>query len=89
MESRSMRWWVLGVLLCLLAAQVHVCLESRAVQSTPHQCPVCKAGAWAMPATGPGLQAAHLSAPLVNELSLPLARLLRAELSTPRAPPQA
>jgi hypothetical protein len=88
MIRRPIRVLALVLLLCMVAVQVHVCVEMSAARSTRHQCQVCKSGGWAEPVQDLSLDAQLASDPLPD---MPATRGILhqpIEASSSRAPPQ-
>ncbi len=83
------RFWALAVLLFLIAAQVHVCLDAGSAQISGHFCQICTSGGWAIASAGPVLEVTQWTSRLDGEPPQAIARNLRTEASAPRAPPHA
>ena len=83
------RFWALAILVALLAAQVHVWVESSPAHAPGHYCQYCVSGAWAIVSATPGLEVALRTLRLEFPPLQPLAKCHRTEASAPRAPPQA
>ena len=88
MNSRPMRLLALLLLMCMIAAQVHVCFEASGAQRSQHQCQVCKSGSWAVPVPDTSLDAQVVSNPLQDELVPCLVRYAPIDATSSRAPPQ-
>lgn len=88
MDVRPIRVLALVLLLCVVAAQVHFCVESSAVRSTRHQCQLCKSGGWAEPAAELNLDARLACNPLQDIPATRGALPQPIEASSSRAPPQ-
>lgn len=88
MAVRSIRVLALVVLLCVVAAQVHFCVESSAARSTRHQCQVCKSGGWAETVQDLSLDARLASDPLPAMPAMRGAQYQPIDASSSRAPPQ-
>ena len=78
----------LVLLVSVVAAQAHFCIESSAARSTRHQCQVCKSGGWALAAPGASLNAQVVSNPLQDEAGPCLAYFQPIETKSSRAPPR-
>ncbi len=89
MVCRPTRFWALALAVFLLAAQVHVWVESGPGQTSGHVCQFCLSGAWAVVSINPGLELALLTLRLESQPSQPVAKCSQSEASAPRAPPQA
>ena len=88
MAVRLIRVLALVLLLCVVAAQVHFCVESSAARSTRHQCQVCKSGGWAEASPDLNLDARLACNPL-QEMPATRGTLHQGiEASSSRAPPQ-
>jgi hypothetical protein len=87
MNSRPIRVLALLLLVSVVAAQAHFCIESNAARSTRHQCQLCKSGGWAMPAPDATLDAQLVCNPLLDELTPSLAHYRPVEATSSRAPP--
>lgn len=83
------RFWALAVVLFLVAAQVHVCLEAGPARTPGHACQVCTSGGWAIISTHPAVEVAQWTLRLEVERSQAVAKSHRVEASAPRAPPHA
>ncbi|MBI3663787.1 MAG: hypothetical protein HY234_12165 [Acidobacteria bacterium] len=88
MIRRPIRVLALVLLLCVVAAQAHFCLESSAARSTRHQCQLCKSGGWAEPVQDLSLDARLASDPLQDKPAMRGAQYQPIEASSSRAPPQ-
>ncbi len=87
MVVRPIRVLALVLLLCVVAAQVHFCVESGAARSTRHQCQVCKSGGWAEPSPDLNLDAPLTCNPLQEMPATRGALFQPIEVSASRAPP--
>ena len=87
MIRRPIRVLALVLLLCMVAVQVHVCIERSVAQRSQHQCQLCKTGGWAEPATEMNLDARLASNPLQEVSATQDARPQPIEASSSRAPP--
>jgi hypothetical protein len=88
MIRRPIRVLALVLLLCMVAVQVHVCVEMSAAQRSQHRCQLCKSGGWAEPVQDVRLDARLASDPLPD---MPATRGVLhqpIEASSSRAPPQ-
>jgi hypothetical protein len=88
MIRRPIRVLALVLLLCMVAVQVHVCVETSVAQRAQHQCPLCKSGGWAEPAAEMNLDARLASNPLQDVPATRDALPQLIEASSSRAPPQ-
>lgn len=88
MIQRPIRVLALVLLLCMVAVQVHVCVERSAAQRSQHQCQLCKSGGWAVAAPDANLDAQLASNPLQDEIAPRLAHYLPIDSTSSRAPPQ-
>ncbi len=78
---------VLAILLILIAAQVHVCVEAGPLWASNHACQLCVSGVWAILSAHPSLSVTLVSLPLEVERPQSRAESLQIESSAPRAPP--
>ncbi|MBI3484478.1 MAG: hypothetical protein HY012_04925 [Acidobacteria bacterium] len=88
MIGRPIRVLALVLLLCMVAVQVHVCVETSAAQRSQHQCQLCKSGGWAEPVQEMRLDARLASNPLPDMPATRGAQYQPIEASSSRAPPQ-
>ncbi len=88
MTSRPIRVLAVLLLVSVVAAQAHFCLESTAARSTRHQCQICKSGGWAVAAPDANLNAQVVSNPLLDELTPRLVHYQPIAIISSRAPPQ-
>ncbi len=88
MNSRPIRVLALVLLVCMVAAQVHVCFEASAAQRSQHQCQLCRSGGWAVPAPDASLDVQVASNSLQNEAAPCLAHFQPIEAISSRAPPR-
>lgn len=89
MICRPTGFWALAILVFVIAAQLHVWVESSPAQTSKHLCQFCVAGAWAIVSVTPGLEVAFRALPLGSQPSERAATYYRTDASAPRAPPQA
>ena len=83
------RFWALAIVVFLLVAQVHVCLEAGPGRSSGHACQICTSGGWAIVSARPGLEVTQWMLRLEVEPPLATAKTHWVEASAPRAPPSA
>ena len=88
MIRRPIRVLAVVLLLCMVAVQVHVCVEASVAQRAQHQCQLCKSGGWAEPAVEMNLDARVVSSPLQEMPATRGALPQPIEASSSRAPPQ-
>lgn len=88
MSRRPIGVLALVLLLCLVAVQVHVCVETSAAQRAQHQCQLCKSGGWAEPAPDLSLDVRLASHPLQDKPAARAAQYQPVEATSSRAPPQ-
>lgn len=88
MIRRPIRVLAMVLLLCMVAVQVHVCVERSVAQRSQHQCQLCKSGGWAEPAAEMKLDARLASHPLQEISATHEAVHQLIEASSSRAPPQ-
>ena len=88
MIRRPIRVLALVLLLCVVAAQAHFCLESSAARSTRHQCQLCRSGGWAVAEPEPSLDAQLACNPLPDKTATRGIERQPVEASSSRAPPQ-
>jgi hypothetical protein len=88
MIRRPIRVLAVVLLLCMVAVQVHVCVETSVAQRSQHQCQLCKSGGWAEPAAEMNLDAQLASKPLQNIPDTRRVLHQPIEVSSSRAPPR-
>jgi hypothetical protein len=88
MIQRPYRVLAVVLLLCMVAVQVHVCVEMSAAQRSQHQCQLCKTGGWAEPVQQPCLDAQLASNPLQELAPAVSEHSPLLESSSSRAPPR-
>lgn len=86
---RPTRFWALATVAFLLAAQVHVWVESGPAQASGHSCQLCMAGVWAIISAHAGLEVTLATLRLEPLEPRVPAKHSRTEASAPRAPPRA
>lgn len=87
MIKRPIRVLALVLLVCMVAAQVHVCFEASAAQRSQHQCQLCRSGGWAVSAPDASLDAQVVSNPLQDEMAPCRAHFQPIDATSSRAPP--
>lgn len=88
MIKRPIQVLALILLVGVVVAQAHFCIESSAARSTRHQCQVCKSGGWAVAGPDASLNAQVASNPLQDEAGPCLAYFQPIETKFSRAPPR-
>jgi hypothetical protein len=87
-NRRPIRVLAVVLLLCMVAVQVHICVETTVAQSSQHQCQLCKSGGWAEPVQNLSLEARPASDPLQVQPAARSAEYQPIESTSSRAPPQ-
>jgi predicted carbohydrate-binding protein with CBM5 and CBM33 domain len=88
MIRRPIRVLALVLLLCVVAAQAHFCVESSAARNTRHQCQLCRSSGWAVAEPDLHLDAQLACNPLPDKPASRGAQHQPIEASSSRAPPQ-
>lgn len=83
------RFLALAILFFVVAAQMHVWVESGPVRASGHACQVCVSGGWAIISAGPNLDLSLRMFCLETERPQRSAKTQQTEASAPRAPPSA
>lgn len=89
MRRLPIRVWALAVLVILMAAQLHVWVESGPGQASGHSCRVCISLGWAIVSARPGLEVSLWALRLQAEPQQVIAKHQLSKASAPRAPPHA
>jgi hypothetical protein len=87
MRLNRIRFWALAILVVLLAAQFHVCVDAAGLKGAAHACQICVSGAWADVPVQTGLSIPLAVQRLENSSRTQTPKLARTESRTPRAPP--
>jgi hypothetical protein len=87
--SLTTRIGVILILVVLLAAQGHICLDATQGKTAGHVCLLCHYGAWAIISAVPAIEFSFHIVGLNADSARLSAKDARATASSPRAPPQA